>query len=173
MRIIGKIRQTGTKIKAVWQNRKLFGLAATFLIGLLLICSAAFVLNGTRLIIALIVGGVLIIISSGRMTFNTTVNRSVRLYEAEKLREQNRQLLERESILKQQLEEVRSRKLQVLNVQPILELGILEADCQISRCFDLLIDKDGQIITDDTNKEPNGLVSALLEGFLGSEEGGS
>jgi hypothetical protein len=135
--------------------------------GLVLICSAVFTLKGTSLIVALTVGGILIIISWGKRIFNVVVNHLIQSYVAEKQNEEIRQLHERESVLKQQLEEYRNRKLQVLNIQPIRELGILEADCKVSQCFDLLIDKDGQIITEDTDKEPNGLVSAFLEGFLG------
>lgn len=170
MKIIEKTKKFFGKAKSIWSHRKLLWLAAIFLIGLVLICSAAFILKGTPLIIALTVGGVLILISWGRMTFNAAVKRSIRLHEAEKLKEENRQLIERENILKQQLEESRNRKLQVLNVQPILELGIFEADCQITECFDLVFDKNGKIITDETDEEPEGFISAFLEVFLGQRK---
>jgi len=155
MGIIAKTKSVGKAIKSTWHHRKLLGLVGVFLMGLVLICSAAFVLKGTPLIVAMTVGGVIILISWGRMTFNAAVKRSIRLQEAEKLKEENRQLLERESILKQQLEESRNRKLQVLNVQPILELGILEADCQITECFDLVFDKNGEIITWNDVPDPD------------------
>jgi len=170
MGIIAKMKSVGKAIKSAWHHRKLLGLATTFLIGLVLICSAAFVLKGTPLIIALTIGGILIIISWGTMTFNAAVKRSIRLQEAEKLEEENRQLLERESILKQQLEEARNRKLQVLDVQPILKLQVLEADCQISRCFDFFIDKNGQIITEESSKEPSGILSVIADGLLGERK---
>ena len=167
MGIIARLKQIRARVKSIWQYRKLIGLATIFLIGLVLICIAAFVLKGTLLIIALTVGGVLIVISWVRMTFEAAVKRSVRLYEAEKLEEENRQLHENESILKKQLEEARKKKLQVLNVQPILELGILEADCQIAQCFDFFIDKNGEIITEESGKEPSGIIGAFVEGLLG------
>jgi len=167
MRMFANMKRVGKATKSMWHYRKLLGFVSIFLIGLILICTAAFVLKGTPLVIALTVGGILIIISWGKMTFNAAVKRSIRLHEAEKLKEENRQLLEKESILEQQLEEARSRKLQVMNVQPILDLGILEADCQISRCFDLLIDKNGEIITEESNGKETGYLKAFMEGFLG------
>jgi hypothetical protein len=168
MGIIAKTKQVFAGIGVLWSRRRFFGLAAIFLIGLALVCSAAFVLKGTPLLISLIIGGILIIISWGKMAFDTAVKRAIRLEEAEKLEEQNRQLLERESILKQQLEEAGKRKLQLLNVQPILELGILEADCQISRCFDLCIDKNGRLIDEKTEEKPKGL-SAIMVALFGQE----
>ncbi len=167
MGILYKTKKIAKAVVSIWSHRKLLGLAAIFLVGLVLICAAGFAFKGTPLIIALTVGGALILISWGRMTFNAAVKRSIRLQKAEKLKEENRQLLERETILNQQLEEARNKKLQVLNVQPILELGILEADCQISQCFDLLIDKNGGIVTGETDGEPEGFVSTFLEGLLG------
>ena len=170
MGIFSKTKEFFAKIKRIWSYRKLLGLVIIFLIGLVLICTAAFVLKGTPLIIALTVGSVLIVISWGKMTFNVAVSRAIRLQEAEKIKEENRQLLERESILKQQLEEARNRKLQVLNVQPILNLSVLEATCEVTKCFDFTIDKNGKIINDDSSEEQtgfSGLVKAFFEGFFG------
>jgi hypothetical protein len=153
-------------VQTLWHHRRILALLSIFVLGLLLIFLAAFLLSGVPLVIALMIGGVLVIISWVKMTFNTAVKREVQLKDAEKPREENRQLREGQSILEQQLEVMRGRKLQLLNVQPILELGILEADCQITECFDLLIDKQGNIVTEDSCKEPKGIISAFWDGIL-------
>lgn len=168
MKIIERIKKVANRAKWLWSNRKsVLLLFAAFIIGFSLIFIAAFNFSGVPLVFCLIVGGVLVLGSWIKAEFEAYVKRSIRLHEAEKLMEENRRLLERESILNQQLEEARNRKLQVLNVQPILNLGILEADCEIAKCFDFFIDKNGEIITDESSEEPAGFIGSFLEGVFG------
>ncbi len=137
------------------------------LIGIALIFIAAFSFKGAPLVICLVVGALLVLGSWAKVALYDYGKQVIKLHEAEKLTEENRKLRETEAILSQQLEQAREKKLQVLNIQPILKLGLLEADCQIARCFDLYIDKNGQIITDESSNEPSGIINAFLSGLLG------
>jgi len=147
-------------VKTVWRYRHLL---IWLVPGLLLVCLAAFHLSGMPLVIAMTIGGVLILVG----WWKVALRNAIQLYEAEKLRKENRQLHEQELILKQQLEEARNRKLQVLNIQPILNFEVLEANCEVAKCFDIMIDKNGKIITEESNEKEIGYVRAFLEGFLG------
>lgn len=130
-------------------------LYAGLIIGFALIFIAAFSFQGVPLIVCLIIGSLLVLGSWIKAAFDAYRKGVIERHEAEKLTAENRELREREYILNHQLEEARKRKLKVLNVQPILELSVLEADCQITECFDLVFDKNGEIITwnDDPNPE--------------------
>ena len=53
---------------------------------------------------------------------------------------------------------IKDGRVKVLNIRPILELGLLEANCQIHKCFDEYYDKDDQPIT-VIKDETTGLVN--------------
>jgi len=48
-------------------------------------------------------------------------------------------------------------------VQPILELGILEADCQLSRCFDFSMDEKGEVSEGSESKSRTYITTLLLD----------
>jgi hypothetical protein len=98
----------------------------------------------------MMVGGVLIVGSWAKMALRSHVEKEIGSHEttkrAEMLAAENARLQAQQSALRQEVEDLRSRRVRILNVQPILELGILEAECEMSKCFDLAFDKDGKYV---------------------------
>jgi hypothetical protein len=117
--------------------------------GIVLALLALIELDSTLRLVAITGGGILIVAGCWRLALARAVQREIRLQGSEALVEENQRLVSTVRDLQREVAELRSRKLQVLNVQPILELGIFEADCQISRCFDVLFDREGQPLDPD------------------------
>ena len=140
------IKSSAKTLKKLGKNRGLIILMLMFIIGLFLISSATFMITGIPLIVCLLVGSILILLSWGKMIFDRAVKQAISLNEAKKIIEENEKLRKIALKFKQQLQMAKSKKLQVLNVQPILELGLFEAECIIRECYDLVLDKNGEII---------------------------
>jgi len=161
--------------KFLWSFRRIAYLTVCIL-GVVLLCYGLITLRGTSLVVALVVSGLLVLAGLGKLAFDAAVERSIKLQDSDRLAEEIRRLRTRESMLERELEAVRASKVKVLNVQPILELGLIEADCQISRCFELLYEKDDNLIAPGTPEyEADGfwdttktLFEALFDGLTKS-----
>lgn len=149
------IKSSAKMLKNIGKHRGLIFLILLFVIGLLLISSATFILTGVPLIVCLFVGSILILLSWGKMIFDRAVKQAISLNEAQKITEENEKLKRIALKFQQELKRTKNKKLQVLNVQPILELGLFEAECLIRECYDLVLDKNREIVSWNDSLNPD------------------
>ncbi|MFA7237545.1 MAG: hypothetical protein WC058_11830, partial [Phycisphaeraceae bacterium] len=124
-------------------------------LGIAIIFLAAFTLHGPALIVAMVTGGILIIGGWVRSTFNKVVAGEVERQTNKSIVDELEQTRVRAEKLAQENKRLQNTKVRVLNVEPIMDLGLLEADCRITEPFDLLLDKNDEIlsINDEHNPE--------------------
>lgn len=133
-----------------WKGVVLVGVFAT---GLAMMFGASFRLRGTELIAVLAIGGMLIASAYVKMAFDSAVERARRAQESDDLRNENIEFLEESTRLKNELEEERGKRVKVLGIRLISEIGILEAECEVTKFFDCYFDKDDQEILEEIEAE--------------------
>ena len=141
----------------MWSLRKVL-LPLSLIIGLSLIFTGTFMLKGWSLAICLSVGGVLVLASWVKIALVAYSQQVVKQHEAGRIFEENKKLQKRQAALESEMCNIKDGRVKVLNIRPILELGLLEANCQIHKCFDEYYDKDDQPIT-VIKDETTGLVN--------------
>jgi hypothetical protein len=121
------------KVKAL---KKRLLLCAALVIGLGLIFLGAFSFSGTRLAVCLGIGGVLVLGSWAKVALDAYGQQAVKIDQVGRISEENEQLRRKQALLEKEIRSVRDGRVKVLNIRPILELGLIEANCQIHKCFD-------------------------------------
>ena len=156
MKIIEYIKKPFKK-KIGLLKKKLI-LLVGLLIGFALIFTATFSLSGVSLAVCLGLGGILVLGSWAKTALDAYGNKAVKLDYANKIFQENNQLKMKQAVLENEIRSVRDSKVKVLNIRPILELGLFEADCQIHKCFDEYYNKNDQPIQTIKDKS-TGLVN--------------
>lgn len=136
------------------KHRKSAILVGIFALGLVMMFGASFRLHGAELITVLAVAGILMAFAYVKMTIDLAVKRGIKDQESQDLGRKKGKLVEELARVKSELDEERRKKVKVLNIRPILEMGILEAECEVTKCFDRYFDKDGQEIIQDAEVPP-------------------
>ncbi len=152
MKIIESLKKPFKK-KIGLLKKKLI-LLVGLILGFALIFTATFSLSGVSLAVCLGLGGVLVLASWGK----TALDAYGKLDHADKIFQENKQLRNKQSVLEKEIRSVRDSRVKVLNIRPILELGIFEAECQIHKCFDEYYNKNDQPIQTIKDKS-TGLVN--------------
>lgn len=122
-----------------------------FVAGLFLILLSIFTMSGLSLAIGLSIGAILIVASWAKMFFVSFVNKELELKDTKSLRQENDSLKETLSQLKTQLQDTRHQKTNMIDIRPIMELGVLEVDCEIEQCFDKFFDNEDKPIIHTAN----------------------
>jgi len=120
-----------------------------FAVGLGMMFGASFRLRGAELVTVFTVGGILAAFAFIKMVYDSIVSKVKRDQVSDTLRRQNAELAVETSRLKRELNDERSKRVKVSNIQPILEMVILEAECEVTKVFDRYFDKDNEEIIED------------------------
>lgn len=125
--------------------------------GLVLIFLGAFNYKGITLVVCLSVGGLLILVTWLKNALDAYKKQTLNLYKADKTDEENKRLKERQEYLEKEIHSLKDGRIKILNIKPILELGVLEANCRIHKCFDEYFDLDNKPILAEID-ESTGLI---------------
>lgn len=148
----------GNWLRRHWKTAVLVGI---FVIGLAMMFGGAFRLRGVELVTVLVVAGILMAFAYIKMTFDSAVER------ARKARESQDLANEKDELAKE-LEWERSKRVKVLNIEPILEMGILEAECEVTKFFDRYFDKDDKEVGESVLEQKGPGPRKLVKRFLGA-----
>ncbi len=142
MGFIKTSKQVVRVVQYVLSRWKPFLLIVALLIGFALVLLGSFNLQGPALISTLIFGGLLIGIAIIGMAISSIAKRAVENAEANRLRDKLEQAEKTCADLEQKLKESRQNPLKMLHIEPILDLGILEADFELTKFYDQKYIKD-------------------------------
>jgi cell division protein FtsB len=163
MKILNPIMQVFKKLTLLGLKKLL--LPVGLILGLALIFLGAFNYKGIPLAVCLSVGGLLVLVSWVRIALDAWGRQTKKLIDAEKISEENERLKTRQAALEKEIHSVKDGRIKVLNIRPILELGLLEANCQIHKCFDEYYTQNNEPII-AINDESTGLVNETATGKL-------
>ncbi len=125
----------------------IFGIALSMMVG------ASFTLSGAQLVTVLLIGGILVLFTFVKMLYDFLKVEAKRTVEGESLRKEKIALADEVTRLKTELQYERSGGIKV-GIKPILEMGFLEAECEVTKFFDCYFDKDNK---DNKNIEEGAL----------------
>ena len=138
------------KLSLIKKKSLIIGL---LVIGVLLIFLGIFKFSDTAQIVTLSLAIVVIVFSIFKLSSEGMKDTAVKVHnykileeEVEKLREEVNKREEEKINFEKRLEEEKNKKVQILNIQPIINLGLIEAECEITRFHDKYFDsKDERI----------------------------
>ena len=139
-----------------------------FAMGLGMMFVASFRLRGAELVTVLVVAGILMAFAYIKMVFDSAVGRRIKEKESQDLAREKDELVEEVARLKTELDDEHNKKVKVLNIQPILEMGILEAECEVTRFFDRYFDKDDKEIGESALEQKGPEPRKPVKRFLGA-----
>lgn len=134
-----QIRGTSRFLQSHW---KLFLFIAMIFFGFALVVLGSFNLQGRALMSVLILGGLLIGFAAIRMTYDSIKKSAVEGEKGKEAMEEFEQIKKENRNLKQELKESYQNPLKILDIQPILDMGILEVDFELAKFFDQQYTKD-------------------------------
>jgi len=135
-------------IERLWNNRYKLALGAMFAIGLLLVLFGSARFEGTLLVAILVLAGLFMAIPVAWMFIDSIRQQERIKIDAERLRQEVDELHQDRDRLRETLDAERSKPVKVLNIQPILDISVLEADCEIIRFFDRWYNQEGKLMSD-------------------------
>ena len=136
MSIIRTSKQGIRASRFLLSHWKLLLLTIVLFVGLALVTLGLFNLEGRALIAVLILGGLLISFAAIRMTINSIGKSAIEREEAKELKEKLEQSEETRKDLEQELKESYQKPLKIMSIEPILKLGVIEVNLQLTKFFD-------------------------------------
>jgi len=153
-----------------------------FAVGLIMMLVASLRMHGKELYVILSLGGLLIVSAFVTMVVYAFRKKSLEVWQYERGRneEEGRNLkqkvnelrIERERF-KKELDDERSKRVQVLGVGIISDLAICQTECKITKCFDRYFDDKGcevgqssQSEVEDASKPARRFIGALTAKFV-------
>lgn len=136
MKSIKNMRSYWNRYRFIRSHWRLILLILIFVVGLAFVVSGAFKLQGPALISFLIIGVLLIMFSSIRLVIDSIGKSAIEREETKQLREKLERSEETRKRLEEKLKEDQQKPLKILDVHPILDMGMLEVDFALSKFFD-------------------------------------
>lgn len=123
---------------------KMFLFTIMLFVGFGIVVLASFSLKGPKLISILILGGLLTGFAAIQMTITSIGKSAVEREEAKKLRENLAASEEARKDLEHKLKQSYHQPLRIRDIRPILDMGILEVDFELTKFFDQQYEKEGE-----------------------------
>lgn len=152
MGILKNVKKIKDGIKWLREHRKSALLIAIFCISLVIIVGASFTLAGFQLVIVLLICGMLIIFTFIKMLYSFLKDMAKRDIETDNLNKEKNTLEGKINRLRKELQFERRGGIKV-KIRPILEMGFLEAECEVSKFFDIYLDENGNEIIEAESEE--------------------